>query len=110
VRARSREDAYELLDAGMENIYREALDTSIRLGVDVLIKLGFRKYSAVRAGQNFLKYDEAALRTLAAQRHDQDAYIYTTREQIELQEQLLAVDRDKLPNIHDHAWDQKRED
>jgi len=53
VRAKSRLDAYELLDAGMENIYRESLDTSIRLGVDVLIKLGFRRYSATRAGQNF---------------------------------------------------------
>ncbi len=109
VRARSRLDAYELMDTGIRDIYRESLDTSVRLGVDVLIKLGFRKYSANRAGLNFLKYDEAALRTLAAQRHDQDSYIFTTREQIELQEQLLANDRGKIPNVHDHAWDEKTE-
>lgn len=60
VRAKNRMDAYDLLDIGIEDIYRESLDTSVRLGVDVLIKLGFRKYSATRAGQNFIKYDDDA--------------------------------------------------
>lgn len=105
VRAKSRIDAYDLLDMGVEDIYRESLDTSVRLGVDVLIKLGFRKYSATRAGQNFLRYDEKALRTLAAHRHDQESYIFNTREQIEIQEQLLAIDRETIPNVHDDAWD-----
>jgi CPA2 family monovalent cation:H+ antiporter-2 len=105
VRAKSRLDAYELLDAGVENIYRESLDTSVRLGVDALVKLGFRKYSAARAGQNFIKYDEAALGKLAAHRHDQESYIFNIREQIELQEQLLANDRESTPNVHDDAWD-----
>ena len=105
VRAKSRLDAYELLDTGVENIYRESLDTSVRLGVDALIKLGFRKYTATRAGQNFIKYDEEALRLLAAHRHDQSDYIFQTREQISIQEEFLANDREVVPNIHDHAWD-----
>ena len=105
VRAKSRLDAYDLLDIGIEDIYRESLDTSVRLGVDVLIKLGFRKYTATRAGQNFIKYDEAALRKLAVHRHDREAYLFNTREQIALQEQLLANDRDVSPNVHDDAWD-----
>ena len=108
VRAKSRTDAYDLLDMGIHDIYRESLDTSVRLGVDVLIKLGFRKYSATRAGQNFIKYDEAALRTLAAHRHDQESYIFNSREQIELQEQLLTIDRETIPNVHDDAWDGER--
>ena len=105
VRAKSRMDAYELLDMGIEDVYRESIDTSIRLGVDVLIKLGFRKYGATRAGQTFLKYDEAALHKLALHRHDQEAYLYNSREQIEIQEQLLAEDRKIIPHLHDHAWD-----
>ncbi len=105
VRARSRLDAYELIDTGVNDIYRESLDTSVRLGIDVLIKLGFRKYSATRAGQNFIKYDEAALRQLARHRHDQDTYIFNTREQIQLQEQLLTNDREVNPTLNDHAWD-----
>lgn len=109
VRAKNRKDAYELLDAGVTDIYREALDTSVRLGVDVLIKLGFRKYTATRAGQNFIKYDEASLGRLAKHRHNQESYIFNTREEIELQEQLLTADRETAPNIHDHAWDREKE-
>jgi CPA2 family monovalent cation:H+ antiporter-2 len=105
VRARSRLDAYELIDMGVKDIYRESLDTSVRLGIDVLIKLGIRKYSATRAGQNFIKYDEAAMPQLARHRHDQDTYIFNTREQIQLQEQLLTNDREVNPTLNDHAWD-----
>jgi len=107
VRARNRMDAYELIDAGVKNIYRESLETSVRLGVDVLINLGFRKYTAARAGQSFLKYDEAALRKLAAHRHDQKTYIFNAREQISIQEELLANDREVNPTLHDHAWDRE---
>ena len=110
VRAKSRLDAYDLIDAGVSNIYRESLDTSVRLGVDVLISLGFRSYAANRAGLNFIKYDEASLRRLAAHRQDQELYIFNTREQIEIQEQLLAEDRKVIPNLHDHAWDGTTED
>jgi CPA2 family monovalent cation:H+ antiporter-2 len=79
VRARNRMDAYDLIDAGVKNIYRESLDTSVRLGVDVLIGLGFRRYTAHRAAQNFIKWDEAALSNLAAHRHDQADYIFSSR-------------------------------
>jgi len=105
VRAKSRLDAYELLDMGVKDIYRESLDTSVRLGIDVLVKLGVRKYSATRAGQNFIKYDEAAMPDLARHRHNQDTYIFNTREQIQLQEQLLTNDRELNPTLNDHAWD-----
>ena len=105
VRAKSRLDAYELIDMGVKDIYRESLDTSVRLGIDVLVKLGIRKYSATRAGQNFIKYDEAAMNQLARHRHDQDTYIFNTREQIQLQEQLLTNDREVNPTLNDHAWD-----
>ncbi len=107
VRAKNRLDAYELLDEGIANVYRESLETSVRIGVDVLVKLGFRKYSATRAGQNFIKYDEAALPLLAAHRHNQETYIFSTREQISIQEELLTNDREVNPAINDHAWDRE---
>ncbi len=105
VRAKNRVDAYELVDEGVENVYRESLDTSVRLGIDVLVKLGVRRYTATRAAQNFIKYDEVAMRKLAEHRHDQGAYILKVREQIEIQEQLLLNDRELNPTINDHAWD-----
>jgi len=107
VRARNRIDAYDLLDAGVKNIYRESLETSVRLGVDTLVHLGFRRYTATRAGQNFIKYDGAALPRLAEHRHNQEAYIFNTREEISTQEELLMKDRADNPAINDHAWDRK---
>ena len=97
--------ALALLDLGVQHLYRDCLDSAIRAGVDVLVKLGFRRFSATRAGQNFMKYDEAALLNLAPHRHDQKDYIASAREQIQLQEQMLAADREIGAAINDHAWD-----
>uniref|UniRef100_C6E1F2 Potassium efflux system protein n=1 Tax=Geobacter sp. (strain M21) TaxID=443144 RepID=C6E1F2_GEOSM len=104
-RAGSNLDAHELLDLGVTHVYRGFLDTSVRAGVDVLASLGHRRYSATRAGQNFIKYDEAAMQHLAPHRHDTSVYISNAREQIQLQEQLLAGDRASIHNLNDHAWD-----
>jgi len=104
-RAGTNLDAHELLDLGVDQVYRGFLDTSVRAGVDVLASLGHRRYSATRAGQNFIKYDEAAMRHLAPHRHDASDYISNAREQIRLQEQLLASDRASIHNQNDHAWD-----
>jgi CPA2 family monovalent cation:H+ antiporter-2 len=105
VRAENRFDAYEYMDKGIQGIYRETSDTAVRLGIDVLTKLGRRRYSALRAGQKFLKYDEQAVRELAEHRHDRKAYIFKSKQQIELQEELLANDRKANPALNDHAWD-----
>lgn len=105
VRSKNRFDAYEFMDMGVKNIYREHIDTSVRLGVDVLRKLGFRGYSATRAGQDFIKYDEAALQKLAGFRHNRKEYISVVRQQIELQEQLLKNDLQHNPSPTDNAWD-----
>jgi len=77
----------------------------VRAGVDVLASLGYRRYSATRAGQNFMKYDEAAMHHLAPHRHDTGDYISNAREQIRLQEQMLASDRASIHSRNDHAWD-----
>lgn len=98
-------DAHELLDLGVNHIYRGFLDTSVRAGIDVLASLGYRRYSATRSGQDFIKYDEAAMHHLAPHRHDASDYISSAREQIQLQEKLLASDRASIHNQNDHAWD-----
>jgi CPA2 family monovalent cation:H+ antiporter-2 len=105
VRARNRYDAYELMDLGVSDIYRESLDTSVRMGVDVLTRLGHRRYTATRAGQKFLHYDEEALRELGEHRKDMKQYVSRVREQIALQEQLLNDDLEHDPSANDHAWD-----
>lgn len=104
-RARNRVDAYELIDHGVDKIYRETLYTAVHLGVDALTQLGHRKYSATRQGQRFIKYDEAAIRKLAAKRHDKMAYLATIKDELEMQEQLLKNDLHINFSATDHAWD-----
>lgn len=104
-RTKNRYDAYDLLEIGVENVYRETLDTSVKLGVDVLKHLGFRNYTAYRQGQNFIKYDERALRKLMKHHKDLSNYISKAKEEIELQEELLASERHNIPNTQDHLWD-----
>jgi voltage-gated potassium channel Kch len=108
VRAKSRVDAYDLLDDGLEDIYRESLDSSVKLGVDVLTRLGHRSYSAYRAAQNFIKYDEASMRKLAKERHELKQYIFRVREEIESQESQLQEDFNFKPSETDHAWDSEQ--
>jgi CPA2 family monovalent cation:H+ antiporter-2 len=105
VRSRNRMDAYELMDQGVLHIYRETLDTAVRMGVDVLQELGFRRYTAQRAGQAFQRYDQAALKELASKRGDKVDYISSVREKIAEQEELLRKDLHHDPTHADHAWD-----
>jgi CPA2 family monovalent cation:H+ antiporter-2 len=104
-RAGDNIDAHELLDMGIEHIYRDFLDSAVRAGVDLLSSLGHRRFSATRSGQDFVKYDEAAMQHLAPHRHDESNYISNAREQIRIQEQLLASDRAVNHARNDHAWD-----
>lgn len=106
IRARHRFDAYELMETAPDaSIYREHLDTSIRLGVDVLRHLGRRAHAAHRAGAKFRRWDEEAMETLARDRHDHRRYIESARAQIALQEELLKADIQHDPTAGDHAWD-----
>jgi len=104
-RAKNRNDAYELLEMGLTNIYRETLYTAVHLGVDALTELGFRKFTANRQGQKFIHYDEMALAKLAAKRHDMKEYILSVKDEIEWQEQLLQNDLMSHTGLSDQTWD-----
>jgi CPA2 family monovalent cation:H+ antiporter-2 len=91
-RARNRVDAYELIEHGVENIYRETLYTAVNLGVDALVQLGQHRFNATRQGQKFIQYDEISLKKLAKTRHNRAEYVLSVKEEIELQEQLLEND------------------
>jgi monovalent cation:proton antiporter-2 (CPA2) family protein len=105
VRASNRFDAYDQMNAGMLHIYRETVDTALRVGVDAMHFLGFRNYTAKRAARQFLRLDEANLKKLSSIR-DPDEYINTAREKIEELEQTLQSDIMQL-GIMDKGWDEE---
>jgi len=104
-RARNRNDAFELVDMGLDSIYRENLYSAVHLGVDALVFMGHRRYSATRQGQHFIKHDEEAIFRLAKKRHDKKAFMISAMEEIEMQEQLLKTDLFNPVGPDDHAWE-----
>ena len=84
------------MNAGILHIYRETLDTSLRVGVDAISLLGYRRYTAKRLANTFFKYDEMTLKKLSAIR-DPDEYISEIRKYIE--ESELTLQRDNQFNI-----------
>ncbi|WP_405291466.1 monovalent cation:proton antiporter-2 (CPA2) family protein [Algibacter sp. Ld11] len=105
IRTKNRYDAYELLNLGNENIYRESLETSLTLAKDVLSKMGFRKYTLNRQVQNFIKYDENSLRRLATEPKREDDYIFKVRKELEQQEKFLNEDFKRGIVSYDNHWD-----
>lgn len=104
-RARNRNDAFEQIDMGLDTVYRENLYSAVHLGVDALVYMGQRRYSATRQGQRFIKYDEDAMFRLAKKRHDKKAFMISSLEEIEMQEQILKNDLFNFDDARDHAWD-----
>jgi CPA2 family monovalent cation:H+ antiporter-2/glutathione-regulated potassium-efflux system protein KefB len=99
-------DAQALMDAGVEHVYREALDSSLRLGTAALRLLGFRAFHAERAAQTFLRHDEETLQHLAAWRDaDRAVYLSEARRRIEELEQLLLADLEDPAVDRDAGWD-----
>jgi CPA2 family monovalent cation:H+ antiporter-2 len=104
-RARNRVDAFELLEHGVNQFYRETLYTAVHLGVDALVEMGQRKYSATRQGQRFIKYDDETTRRIASKRHDKMAFLATMKDELEMQEELLKNDLQTNFKASDHSWD-----
>lgn len=98
VRAKNRIDAYEYLDKGIDNIYRETLGTAVEMAVDVLQETGMRKYAARRLGQRFMAIDKASIRKLAKSKDDEDMRLFTTKELLQREEELLAYDNLNFEN------------
>lgn len=92
VRSSNRYDAYDLMNAGMMHIYRETLDTSLRLGVDAMKMLGYTADIADRAAKTFFTHDEKALKYLSTIRNDEE-YISAARRNMEELIRLVQADQ-----------------
>jgi CPA2 family monovalent cation:H+ antiporter-2/glutathione-regulated potassium-efflux system protein KefB len=102
VRAIDRPDAYELLNTGVNEVYRETIDVSLRMGIDAMRMLGVRAH---RAAKTFLKHDENALRELSSMRGDKKEYLSAARQYIAELEELIQSD-DADPELErDAGWD-----
>jgi monovalent cation:proton antiporter-2 (CPA2) family protein len=104
-RATGRTEAYELLDKGVDHVYRETFETSLRMGIDALSLLGLRAYHAHRVAKTFCIHDEEALRELSRMRHDKKEYMTLARRHISDLEQLLLSELEDSGVSRDAGWD-----
>ncbi|WP_370898941.1 monovalent cation:proton antiporter-2 (CPA2) family protein [Chryseobacterium gossypii] len=99
VRAKNRLDAYDYLNNGIDNIYRETLGTAVDMAVDILHETGMRKYAARRLGQRFMAIDKESVRKLAKMKEENDDIVlFTTKEILQREEELLAYDNLSFDN------------
>ncbi|TDE11554.1 monovalent cation:proton antiporter-2 (CPA2) family protein [Dyadobacter psychrotolerans] len=108
VRSTNRNDAYDLMNAGMMHIYRETFDTSLRVGIDALKLLGHRAHEATRSAKTFFIHDERTLKHLSSIRNEQE-YVNAVREHIEELELIMQADRDATDIRSLGGWDRKAE-
>ncbi len=99
------EDSCELIDMGVTGVYRETLDSALRMGAEALGRLGHRKHNVARAMKTFRKHDEQHILELAEMRHDRKALIRETKQRIEDLEQLMQAEREELHRDKDLGWD-----
>lgn len=98
-------DSYEVLDMGIKNVYRETLDSALRLGADALCFLGHRRFQTHRALKSFRRNDDRYLQELSEMRHDNKQYILGARRRIEDLEELLKTELNRVGKDKDLGWD-----
>lgn len=91
VRAKNRLEAYDFLNNGVDNIYRETLGTAVDMAVDVLKATGMRAYAARRLGRRFMLIDKAMVRKLAKEQL-KDQVTFTLKDSLDKEAELLAED------------------
>ena len=103
-RARGRIEAYALIDAGVDHVFRETFDAALAAGVRSLEVLGYRRYRVHRAAQRFRRRDEELMRSLAGQHRDDD-FVDQVRAATAEAENILRQDMARAFDDVGHGWD-----
>ncbi|MGB9142500.1 MAG: monovalent cation:proton antiporter-2 (CPA2) family protein [Aestuariivirga sp.] len=104
-RAFDRVHAYELINAGVNDAYREVFSSSLDMAEDVLAALGQHPFEAHRAAKAFKKFDEKIVREQARHAGDTDKMVDIARNSRAELSRVLAGDRAVSPLGSDQAWE-----
>lgn len=95
LRAHSRLEAYKYLEMGEDNIYRETLDSSLVMSVDIMSSLGIPHIKAETIAKRYRRNDERMVREMAKHRHDRKKYIGRAKEHVKTLDELMRRDVDE---------------
>lgn len=93
-RARDRGHAYQLMELGVEHIYRETFHTSLEMARGVFAALDVNQKEAAHIIERFRQIDEQRLRAGFGEHRDLDKLIALAKHSERELEYLLAEDRD----------------
>ena len=99
------EDTFEFLDKNIDGVYREYLDSSLKIGGDALAFLGKRKFQIEKSKKTFRRYDEQYLRELSEIRQEKSQYMKSAKEKINSLEKIIAEDKERTHNNQNTGWD-----
>lgn len=108
VNAPDREAAFELMDLGVGNIYRETFGTSLTIGQSAMIQLGIDPYEVHRLKQIFSKKEAQMTSELYKKRKEEHGYISLYKEHHAQLEALMKLDSNEHLAELDKAWIAKK--
>lgn len=91
-RARNRTHAFELMDLGINDIWRETLSSSLALSKHLLFDLGFSKEAAIKAVELFRDNDQKLLYDQYVIKDDESRMVSTSKQAIEQLVELMKLD------------------
>jgi glutathione-regulated potassium-efflux system ancillary protein KefC/glutathione-regulated potassium-efflux system protein KefB len=94
-RARNRQHAFALMDAGVDYIIRETYGSSLELAEEVLTRLGDAPAAAHAAVRKFRQHDEKTLGEQYAIKEDEVKFLAAARESAQQLEKLFESDAAK---------------
>ena len=105
VRAIDRPHAHQLLQQGVDMVYRETVGSAVDLGVNALKELGVRANQAWRAGQTFNQHDEKLLREQTAFIDDESMYITKSVQYRHILAEMLQANQEDRRSEIMSAWE-----
>lgn len=92
-RARNRQHAFALRDAGVTSVIRETYAASLEMAAAVLEALGETPAAAREAVRRFRQHDEQTLEAQYQVKEDEEKFLATSREAAQQLERLFEADR-----------------
>jgi monovalent cation:proton antiporter-2 (CPA2) family protein len=96
-RARNRQHAFALRDAGVTSLIRETYGSSLEMATAVLEALGETPAAAREAVRRFRQHDEATLDAQYRVKEDEEKFLATSRAAAQQLEKLFEADRSPAP-------------
>ncbi|WP_293901429.1 monovalent cation:proton antiporter-2 (CPA2) family protein [Phenylobacterium sp.] len=95
-RAFDRRHAYELIQAGGDEVERETFESALNFGRKALVRLGFSERRAKQVATIFRDHDLALFKRLAPVYGEEERYIMASRDSRATMEKLLGAEMRRL--------------